>query len=148
MPFPEPATLLETCYPNQRHRFFAPMTIGATPEAADRGVELVLSGAKITTSSPLWDYPDGRLPFVGALSLLLDAKGAPHAIVETRRVEIVRFGDVGAGFAQAYGEGDGTLAWFREEIGAWYRRSAERAGERFADDTQVICEWFAVVRRL
>jgi uncharacterized protein YhfF len=73
---------------------------------------------------------------------------AARAIVETERAEMMPFGSVDDDFARAYGEGDRTLAWWRSEIGAWYRASAARHGEDFSDDTPLICEWIAVVRRL
>ncbi|HEY8607886.1 MAG TPA: ASCH domain-containing protein [Noviherbaspirillum sp.] len=140
--------LLEATCPGQSERFFSPLTIGDTPESADHGAELILSGVKTATSSAFWDYPDGRIPFAGALSLLLGAHARPRAVLETQRIEVLRFGDIDEAFAAAYGEGDRTLAWFKAEIGAWYRRSAARCGERFTDDTRIICEWFAVARRL
>jgi len=148
MIFNELADLLEARYPGQSHRFFAPLAIGDTPESADAGAELILSGIKTTTSSAVWDYPDGRIPFVGALSVLLDGKGQPRAIIETRRVEILPFKDIDEDFAKAYGEGDRTLAWFKLEVGAWYKQSARRAGELFTGDTRIICEWFYVAAKL
>jgi uncharacterized protein YhfF len=144
----QPHDVLEAAFPGETTRFFTPMSVGHTPEAADEGAALILDGIKTTTSSALWAYPDGRIPFAGALSVLLDGKGLPLAIVETERVEIKPFGKVDESFARAYGEGDRTLEWFRSEIGAWYREEAARHGERFSDDTPIICEWITVARRL
>ena len=124
------------------------MSIGDTAAAADAGAAAILNGIKTTTSSPFWDYPDGNIPFVGALSLLLDGQGRVLAIVETARVEIRGFGSVDEEFARAYGEGDQTLAWWRSQIGTFYRASATRHGEEFSDETRIICEWIEVVRRL
>lgn len=140
--------VLETEFPNEENRYFAPMTIGSTPSTADEGATLILDGTKTATSSAFWDYPNGRTPFVGALSVLLDGSGRPRAIIETERVTVMPFDAVDAEFACAYGEGDRSLDWFRSSIGAWYRESAARHGEPFSGDTQIICEWIAVVRRL
>jgi uncharacterized protein YhfF len=49
---------------------------------------LILNGVKRLTSSAFWNYPDGKVPFVGALSVLLDGARRPRGIVETTRVEI------------------------------------------------------------
>jgi uncharacterized protein YhfF len=81
------------------------MLIGDTPESADEGAALILDGTKTATSSPDWDYPDGRIPFVGALSVLLDGKGRARAIVRTWRVTSIPFGELDEDFARAYGEG-------------------------------------------
>ena len=140
--------VLEAAFPGEETRYFTPMSIGSTPSDAGAGAAAILNGTKTTTSSPFWDYPDGKIPFVGALSILLDGQGQARAIVETERVEIMPFGSVDEAFARAYGEGDRTLEWWRSEIGAWYRESATRHNEDFSDDTLIIGEWIAVVRRL
>jgi uncharacterized protein YhfF len=140
--------VLEAAFPGEETRYFAPMSIGSTPSDADAGAAAILNGTKTATSSPFWEYPDGKIPFVGALSILLDGQGRACAIVETNRVEIMPFGSADENFARAYGEGDRTLDWWRSEIGAWYRASATRHGEDFSDDTLIIGEWIAVVRRL
>ena len=49
-------------------RYFLPMSIGSKPATADEGPMLILNGTKTLTSSPFWDYPDGKIPFVGALA--------------------------------------------------------------------------------
>jgi uncharacterized protein YhfF len=145
---PEQRRVLEGAFPGEEARYFAPMSIGGTPSDADSGAAAILDGTKTTTASAHWDWPDGRIPFVGALSILLDGQGRARAIVETERVEIVPFGSVDEDFARAYGEGDRTLAWWRSEEGAWYRASAARHGQDFSDDTPLICEWITVARRL
>jgi len=140
--------ILETAFPGQSSRFFLAMSIGGTQELADDGAALILEGSKTATSSPFWDYPDGRIPFVGALSVLLDGRGRPVGIVETVGVETVRFRDVTKEMASAYGEGERTLAWWRRVIGGWYRDKAARDGQVFSEGDAVVWEWIAVVRRL
>ena len=140
--------ILEAAYPNEKARYFPPMSIGSTAADADEGAALILEGTKTATSSPFWAYPDGRIPFVGALSVLLDGRRVPRGIVETGRIEIMRFGSVNAGLARDYGEGPRTLEWWLRVLGGFYRASAERHGMVFTDDTEIICEWFAVARRL
>ena len=144
----DPRRVLEAAFPGEASRYFAPMSIGRSPQTATVGAALILDGIKTTTSSVHWDYPDGRIPFVGALSILLNGAGCCRAIVETKRVEIIPFREIDEDFARAYGEGDRTLEWLRTEMGAWHRDAALRHGESFSDDTPLICEWIAVVRRL
>ena len=100
--------ILDTAYPGEEARYFHPMSIGSAPEHADKGAGLILSGVKTLTSSPFWDYPDGKIPFVGALSVLLDGARKACRIVETTRVEIMSFQAITESMAQAYGEGERT----------------------------------------
>lgn len=140
--------ILEASFPGESARFFLSMRIGGTPELADCGAALILDGTKTATSSRFSDYPDGRIPFAGALSVLLDGRERPVGIVETIRVETVRFRDVTEAMARAYGEGERRLAWWRREIGAWYRDKAAREGSRFSEDDAILWEWIALARRL
>jgi uncharacterized protein YhfF len=145
---PEVRRVLELAFPGEDARYFSPIAVGGTPTSADEGAVAILEGSKTTMSSPFWDWPDGRIPFVGALSVLLDGKGRTRAIIETQCVELVRFGSVDESFAWSYGEGERTLAWWRSNMGVWYSASAARHEAPFSDDTPIICEWISVVKRL
>jgi uncharacterized protein YhfF len=144
----EARRVLERIYPGEQARYFSPMSIGSAPEHADEGVALILKGVKTLTSSAFWDYPDGKIPFVGALSVLLDGASRPRGIVETTRVEIMPFKTITEDMAHDYGEGERTVGWWRRSMGAFYQISATRHRAGFTDDTPIIWEWFAVVRRL
>jgi uncharacterized protein YhfF len=139
--------ILQAAFPGQHSRFFLAMSIGGSASLADEGAALILDGTKTATSSPFWDYPDGRIPFVGALSVLLDGQRRPVGIVETLGVESVRFRDVTDAMARAYGEGERTLDWWRRVIGGWYRDKAARDGQPFTEDGLILWEWIGVVRR-
>jgi uncharacterized protein YhfF len=140
--------VLETAFPGEEARYFLPMSIGSVPKTADEGAALILNGTKTLTSSPVWDYPDGNIPFVGALSVLLDGSRRPRGIVETTRVEIMPFGAITEEMARAYGEGERTIEWWRRVMGALYRAAAARHNVNLTDDTPRIWEWFTVVHRL
>ena len=117
------------------------MSIGSAPKHADEGVAPILNGVKTLTSSAFWDYADGKIPFFGALSVLVDG------VVETTRVEIMPFQAINEDLAQDYGEGDSTADWWRRVMGKFYQASAARHSVAFTDDTPIIGEWFAVARR-
>jgi uncharacterized protein YhfF len=144
----EPRRVLEAAFPGEEARYFLPISIGNAPEHADAGAALILNGTKTLTSSPFWDYPDGKIPFEGALAVLLDGSQKPRGIVETTRVEIMPFGAITEEMASAYGEGERTVAWWRRVMGAFYQASAARHGLVLTDETPHIWEWFAVVHRL
>src|SRR3954447_9102594 len=140
--------VLEIAFPGKEARYFIPFSIGSTPETADEGAMLILNGTKTLTSSPFWDYPDGKFPFVGALAVLLDGSRRPRGVVETTRIEIMPFGAITEEMARAYGEGERTVEWWRRVMGAFYRASAARHSEVLTNDTRLIWEWFTVVHRL
>ncbi|WP_153062042.1 ASCH domain-containing protein, partial [Escherichia coli] len=140
--------ILEAAFPGEQARYYLPISIGGHAELADQGAALILSGVKTATSSPYWDYPDGRIPFVGALSVLLDGRGEPVAIVQTVSVEPVRFADVTDTMAWVYGEGERTRAWWLQANRAWYRDKAARDGQVFSEDDPILWETIEVVRRL
>jgi hypothetical protein len=58
---------------------------GATPDEADEQLALVLSGAKTATAAALQDYEAAgeELPAPGALGIVTDGRGTPHALVMT-----------------------------------------------------------------
>ena len=140
--------VLESAYPGEEARYFSPMSVGSAPECADEGAVLILNGVKTLTSSAFWNYPDGKIPFVGALSVLVDGAGRPRGIVETTRVQIMPFQAITEDMAQDYGEGERTADWWKRVMGQFYQTSATRHGVAFTDDTALIWEWFVVVRRL
>jgi uncharacterized protein YhfF len=145
---PEIQKALERAYPGESARYFGAMAIGDTPATADEGAAAILDGVKTTTSSGFWDWPDGRIPFVGSLCVLLDGQGRMRAIIETERVEIISFESVDEDLARSYGEGDRTLNWWRSTMGDYYRRDAARHGIAFSDATPLIFEWMTVAKRL
>ena len=145
---PDIERALKLAYPGEDARYFSPMAIGSDPATADEGLAAILDGIKTTTSSGFWDWPDGRIPFVGSLCVLLDGQNRMRAIIETEGVEIIPFGLVDENLARSYGEGDRTLNWWRSTMGDYYRHDAARHGVSFSDDTPLIFEWIAVARRL
>ncbi len=123
-------------------------SLGVTREQADEFVEMVLAGTRSATSSSIWDYhaSGAPLPEVGTLGIILDGVDRPRALVATTAVTVVPFGEVSAEHAYLEGEGDRTLADWRERH---RRRFAEHAQhERGLDTTMlVVLERFTVLYR-
>lgn len=123
-------------------------SFGATPEQADRLLQLVLDGIKTATAGALWDYEaeGDELPTPGMLSIVLDGAGHPRALVRTDDVQIVPFREVGEEHAYAEGEGDRTLASWRAEHERFFNEHA--AHDRgFRDDMPLVLERFTVLHR-
>jgi len=121
-------------------------SFGATPEQADALLGLVLDGTKTATAGALWDYEanDESLPTPGMLGILLDGGGHPRALIVTTQVDIVPFHQVTAEHAYLEGEGDRSLAHWREVHERFFAEIATH-GRGFASDMPVVLERFAVV---
>ncbi|SDS33814.1 Uncharacterized protein YhfF [Paraoerskovia marina] len=119
---------------------------GDEPEMADRLLDLVLDGTKTATSSAVWSYEDDGepLPQKGDLSIILDADGAPRALIRTSEVEVVAFEEVTEDFARAEGEGDRTLASWRAGHEEFFRRTLG-VGREFSSEMPVLCERFTLL---
>ena len=119
---------------------------GATAEQADELLALVLSGTKTATAGALWDYEaEGEeLPAPGALGIVTDGRGVPHALVVMTQVDIVPFDEVSAEHAYLEGEGDRSLATWREVHEQFFTEHAvHRHG--FSPDMPVVLQRFAVL---
>jgi uncharacterized protein YhfF len=129
---------------NARPDVFA---FGDTPALADELAALVLSGKKRATASLAVEFTSlgDPLPAVGDLSIVLRGDGVPVAIIERIEVREVLFHAVDQAFASREGEGDGTLAWWREAHRSYFTRVCERLGGMFDANTPVICQSFQVV---
>lgn len=119
---------------------------GATPAHADALLSLVLDGVKTGTASSLWDYDEtgDPVPHLGELSIILDGSGAPRAVIETTDLRTVPFDQVTAEHAHSEGEGDRTLAYWRESHERYWRTHSENA-RGFAHDMPIICERFRLI---
>lgn len=124
-------------------------SFGYTPELADELLELVLEGRKTAGAGALWEYEveDEPLPTVGTLGIVLDGAGQPRAVVVTTAVEVVPFDQVTEEHARLEGEGDLSLAYWREAHRHFFTGLAERSADAqgFSDDMPVVCEQFDVV---
>ncbi|WP_426244408.1 ASCH domain-containing protein [Nocardioides sp. LHG3406-4] len=140
---------------NSAPSYFGPTTLevvpppawsfGATPEHADELLALVLDGTKTATASALWEFDeDEQMPERGTLSILLDGAGHPRALVEATDVSVVPFDEVTEEHAFLEGEGDRTLAQWRDVHERYFTEVA--APERgFSPDMPVVLERFRVV---
>ncbi|MCR2783861.1 MULTISPECIES: ASCH domain-containing protein [unclassified Microbacterium] len=119
---------------------------GATPAHADELLALVLAGVKTGTASSLWDYQESGdpLPQEGEFSIILDGEGAPRAVIETTRIRTVPFDEVDAEHAHAEGEGDRTLAHWREVHERYWRNHSENP-RGYEPDMPVVCERFRLL---
>jgi uncharacterized protein YhfF len=115
---------------------------GNTEEMASDLGRLVRDGPKRATASLRSDYDgDEPMPGVGDLGVILDGRGEPLCVIRTTSVEVRRFGDVDAEFAWTEGEGDRSLAYWRDA----HIRFFAAAKRPFSEDTEVVLERFELL---
>jgi uncharacterized protein YhfF len=141
---------------NNAPTYFGPTTLevvpppafsfGSTPESADELLHLVLDGTKTATAGALWDFEDEgeALPEVGSLSILVDGRGHPRALITITDVEVLPFDQVGEEHAFLEGEGDRSLTYWREVHERFFAEVATH-GRGFQPDMPVVLERFKVV---
>jgi uncharacterized protein YhfF len=121
----------------EKYRNLRSFAFGDGPALADELLELVLNGVKTATCSTE-DEPNLSTP--GERWIVLDGRGAPRCVIESMEVTFRRFGDVDAAFAYEEGEGDRSLAYWRDA----HRRYFGRQG-KFSEDMMLMCERFRLV---
>ena len=120
---------------------------GDSEALADELAGLVLAGTKRATASLLWAYEAEKeaLPQPGKLSIMTNWAGNPLCILRTGTVEIVPFEEVSVEFARTEGEGDKSLAYWREAHWAFFSRECANIGRQPEPRMLVVCETFSVV---
>jgi uncharacterized protein YhfF len=119
-------------------RLLEHFSFGDNPKLADELANLVLDGKKTATC---WAASQGLLTEVGKRMVMLDGSGRPRAIIETVELAQRRFFEVDAAYAYDEGEGDRTLAFWRNAHEMYFSRLGQ-----FAPDMPLWCERFRVVK--
>lgn len=116
-------------------------------ELADELVALYLAGKKWAGSGLVRDYEAAGdpLPQVGRYWMLLDSLDRPRCIVKVTRTEIHRFDQVPEYIAQAEGEGDLSLDYWRKEHARFFAPYLEPLGIMNLDSEPIVTEFFEMV---
>jgi histidinol-phosphate aminotransferase len=121
-------------------------SFGDSKELADELATLVREGVKTATCSALWTYEEGQkpIPQKGELSIVIDGAGIPVAVIETVEVFLAPFNEVIERFAWDEGEGDRSLAYWRQAHRNFFGR--QRFKDRaFHERMPLVCERFRVL---
>ena len=121
----------------EKYRTLRSFAFGDGPALADQLLELVMKGVKTATCSTE-DEPNISKP--GERWIVLDGRGMPRCVIETTEVSFRRFGDVDATFAHDEGEGDRSLAYWRDAHRGYFGRLG-----KFREDMMLMCERFRLV---
>lgn len=116
-------------------------------DAADELAELVNNGRKTATASayPLYELEQEPLPQAGEYSVILDSGDRAVCVIRTDRVYVTPFREISEEHARREGEGDLSLAYWREVHERFFRQEMEEAGLVFDEDMPVVCEEFSCV---
>ena len=120
---------------------------GDSPELADELGDLIARGIKTATCSALWEWEaeDKPIPREGLITIVLDGRGEPLCIVETTEVMVRKYNEVDSDFAQAEGEGDFSLGYWREAHKNYFSRNLPKVGREFSEDMPLVCERFQLI---
>jgi uncharacterized protein YhfF len=121
-------------------------SFGDSRELADELAALVREGIKTATCSALWTYEEDQkpIPQKGGLSIVIDGAGIPVAVIETIEVFLAPFNEVTERFAWEEGEGDRSLAHWRQAHRNFFGR--QRFKDRaFHERMPLVCERFRVL---
>ena len=122
------------------------VAFGDSPEQADELVGLVVAGVKRATAGSLRSFTDSEpVPQVGDHVVAVDGGGHPRCVWRTTDVEIKPLDQVDERFAWDEGEGDRSLAYWRDAHDRYFRREAARDGVEFEPAMMTVFERFTIV---
>ena len=109
--------------------------------------ELVFKGEKTATASAydLYAVEDEPLPQEGTFDVVLDSKDQAVCIIEITKVSVQPFHQVSADHAYKEGEGDKSLAYWRQVHEEFFTEWLEEAGLTFTPGSKVVLEEFRKV---
>lgn len=111
----------------------------------DKLVKLVLNGDKRATTSLYDEYVTNneKVPKVGDRSIILFDDGRDACLIENVEVIVTEFKNITEDFAFIEGEGDKSLAYYRDE----HIRIFKSIDTNFCDESKVVFEVFKVVEK-
>lgn len=114
---------------------------------ADLLADLVLRGEKTATASvyDLYALEAESLPQEGTFDVILDSQNQTVCIVEITRVSVQPFNQVSAQHAFNEGEGDKSLAYWRQVHEDCFAEWLREAGLTFTPESKVVLEEFRKV---
>ena len=115
--------------------------------SADELADLVLCGEKTATASAyeLYKLENEPLPQAGSFDVILDSQEKAVSIVEITKVSVLPFNEVSADHAFKEGEGDKSLAYWRQVHEDFFKDCFGEAGLAFTPDSKVVLEEFRKV---
>ncbi len=138
------ASTLWKQFTNDASLSYTAWQFGAVP---DKLAALVLKGTKQATTSlyDLYALDQEPLPRLGDYSVILDSRDEAICIIQTTKVTILPFQEVTEVMANIEGEGDRSLAYWREVHLEFFQEEAKAIGKTFNESMLVVFEEFQLV---
>ena len=134
------------------HSDYAQKEVGtcsfAYGEVADELADLVAKKIKTGTSSlhQLYAIEKEKVPAVGDVFIVLDGKENPICVIENTAVEVLPFREVTEQHAFLEGEGDRSLAYWRQVHIEFFSEEVKNYSDAtFTDDSLIVYETFRVI---
>lgn len=123
---------------------------GDSPELSRDLLAQIRHGRKRAGTGLVWLHEHENVPWAeeGDIEIVLTHDHRPSLVTRITRVAVRRFGDVTPAYAAVEGEGDGSLAWWREAHWAYFSRVCATIGREPSEDMPVICAEFELLHRL
>ena len=126
------------------------VTVGVFGDSAalsEQLLSLIRAGRKRGGTSLLWAHEFERqaIPEVGDIEIVVDHRDEPALVTRVVKVQVLPFNEVGAEFAAREGEGDSSLAYWREAHRAYFDRECSRVGRKASEAMPVVCSSFDVL---
>ena len=117
-------------------------SFGYGEEMGDELGDLVLKGIKRATCGR---YLGENLLDYAGLAIVLDGRGLPLCLTETYEVTVRQYQDIDEEWAQAEGEGDGSLQYWQEGHWEYFTEEAKLEGYTISQDMLLKCERFRLI---
>jgi uncharacterized protein YhfF len=120
---------------------------GNSEKMAKELAELVIIGKKKATASLVefnQKHPEVA-PIDEGYSVITDFTGNPLCVIQTTEIRHLPFNEVDAEFAFDEGEGDQTLADWREGHWSYFTKEAAENGLEFNEKSLICCERFRLL---
>lgn len=114
---------------------------------ANSCLKLIMAGKKRATTHSLLGLQmrKEKLPKIGDFTIVTDWAGKAKCIIRTVRVRMRPFFNIDEAYARLEGEGDGSLAYWKQTHWDYYTRELESYGRVPRESMIVVCEEFEKV---
>lgn len=123
---------------------------GDSPALSNELLGLIRDGKKRAGTGLLWVYEAQAqpVPQVGDIEIVIDHHGAPSLVTGVTGVELIPYAQVSPAYAAREGEGDGSLAYWRQAHWSYFTRECRRLGREPSEAMLVVCCIFEVLHVL
>ena len=115
---------------------------GDTTVLADELADLIRTGRKTATCGR---YLGENLHMENPLTIVLDGSDNPACLIKTVEITVRPYNEIDARFAADEGEGDGSLAYWRQAHREFFNRESIQEHYTVSDDMLLKCERFELL---